>query len=320
MSSGEQFCDAGRGIRLCYRTHGDRSAQPLLLITGLGQQLHSWPSAFCDALAARGHFVVCFDNRDVGHSSRWPHRPPTSVQLLVRRFPSTQYTLADMAQDTAGLIDGLGVSSAHVVGASMGAMIGQTLAARHPERVRTLTSIMSSTGAPRVGRPALSTLRRMATPAPSDPERWLERTVEMWRHIGSHGFPFDEVRVRAVARESWQRGGGAALRAGVGRQLAAILKSGDRTPELRHIGAPTLVIHGDRDRMVNPSGALATARAIPGALVHTIAGMGHDLPAGAWPQLIELITRHVQSFAPAPAQRSARERTQAHAPLPASAR
>jgi pimeloyl-ACP methyl ester carboxylesterase len=294
MTSPEQFCDVGRGVRLCYRTCGDPSAEPLLLITGLGQQLNSWPSAFCDALAARGHHVLRFDNRDIGRSSRSPFPPPSKLQLAIRRFPSTQYTLADMAEDTDGLIAGLGLDSAHIVGASMGGMIGQTLAARHPERVRTLTSIISTTGAARVGGPALSTWRRMATPPPKDKERWLDRTVEMWRHIASRGFPFDEVQVRTVARESWERGGGTALRVGVTRQLAAIMKSGDRTTELHRITAPTLVIHGDRDRMVHPSGARATARAIPGARLYTIAGMGHDLPVGAWPELIDLITQHVQ--------------------------
>ena len=214
MTSPEEFCEVGRGIRLCYRTTGDPSAEPLLLIMGLGQQLNSWPSAFCEALAARGHYVVRFDNRDIGRSSRSPYPPPSNLQLAVRRFPATQYTLADMAEDTDGLVAGLGLDSAHIVGVSMGGMIGQSLAARHPERVRTLTSIISTTGASRVGRPALSTWRRMATPPPKDKERWVERAVEMWRHIGSHGFPFDEVQVRAVARESWERGGGTALQRG----------------------------------------------------------------------------------------------------------
>lgn len=298
MTTAERFVDAPTGMRICWRACGDPAAEPLLLITGLGQQLNSWPAAFCDALAARGHYVIRFDNRDVGRSSRSPHRAPGPLHLLARRFPSTQYTLADMAEDTAGLIAGIGLDSAHVVGASMGGMIGQSLAARHPERVRTLTSIMSTTGARGVGRPAFSTWRRMAMPPPSDEAASIERTVEMWRHIGSHGFPFDEAQVRAVARESWERGGGAAARAGATRQLAAIMKSGDRTAELRTITAPTLVMHGDRDRMVNPTGALATARAIPGARAQTIVGMGHDLPTGAWPQLIELIIQHVRSSLP----------------------
>jgi pimeloyl-ACP methyl ester carboxylesterase len=203
-----------------------------------------------------------------------------------------------MADDTSELIGELGLDSAHLVGASMGGMIAQTVAARQPERVRTLTSIMSTTGARGVGRPAWSTWRRLLTPPPSDRDRWVQRTVDMWGHIGSRGFPFDERRVRAVAIDSWERGGGGAARAGVTRQLAAILKSADRTAQLRTITAPTLVIHGDRDRMVNPSGAVATAKAIPGARVRTIAGMGHDLPPGVWSELIELVTQHIRSSLP----------------------
>ncbi len=291
----ERYCDTHEGVRICYRTCGDAAAEPVVLITGLGQQLNSWPPVFCDALAARGHYVVRFDNRDVGRSSRSPHRPPTIAQLATRRWPRGQYEIADMAEDTAELMDALGLDSGHVVGASMGAMIAQTLAARHPQRVRTLTSIMSTTGARSVGRPAWSTYRRMFAPVPTDRERSIARTVEMWRHIGSHGFPFDEERVRAVALESWERGGGSAARAGVARQLAAIVKSKDRTAELRAITAPTLVIHGDRDRMVDPSGGTATAKAIPGARVLTIPGLGHDLPVGVWPRVIELVSEHIRS-------------------------
>jgi pimeloyl-ACP methyl ester carboxylesterase len=289
----DRSCEVDGGVRICYRTCGDAADEPIVLITGLGQQLNSWPAELCDELAARGHYVVRFDNRDVGRSWRSPHRPPTVVQLAARRWPRGQYELSDMAQDTAGLMDALGLASAHLVGASMGAMIAQTLAARDPRRVRTLPSIMSTTGARGVGRPAWSTYRRMFAPVPADRERSIARTVEMWRHIGSHGFPFDERRVRAIALESWERGGGSAARAGVSRQLAAILKSGDRTAELRAIGVPTLVIHGDRDLMVHPSGARATVRAIRGARLETIRGMGHDLPVAVWPRLIELVCEHI---------------------------
>jgi pimeloyl-ACP methyl ester carboxylesterase len=298
VTDAERLGEVGGGVRICYHARGEPTAEPLLLIAGLGQQLNAWPDQFCDALAARGHFVVRFDNRDVGRSSRSPYPPPTPLRLLSRRWPDGQYSLAEMADDTASLIGELGVGSAHVVGVSMGGMIAQTVAARQPERVRTLTSIMSTTGARGVGRPAWSTWRRMLTPPPSDREGWVSRAVDMWRHIGSHGFPFDEGRVRAVALESWERGGGAAARAGATRQLAAIFKSQDRTAELRTITAPTLVIHGDRDRMIDPSGGVATAKAIPGARLYTIPGLGHDLPAGAWMQLIELVTQHVRSSLP----------------------
>jgi pimeloyl-ACP methyl ester carboxylesterase len=195
-----------------------------------------------------------------------------------------------MARDTVGLLDALGYRDAHLVGVSMGGMIAQTVAAHYPGRVRTLTSIMSTTGAPRIGRPALSTWRRMLTSRPPRTrEEAMDRRVRMFRHIGSHGFPFDEQSVREVAAIGWDRDPSSD---GMARQFAGILASGDRTAELRHIDVPTLVIHGDRDRMINPTGGAATARTIPGARLETIAGLGHDLPRGAWDRIVDLITEH----------------------------
>jgi pimeloyl-ACP methyl ester carboxylesterase len=289
----ERLVDVGRGIELCYRLDGDPSDPVILLIAGLGQQLNVWPARFVDALVAEGFRVLRFDNRDVGRSTRVVAPAPRPWQLFTRRLDVRQYTLADMAADTAGLLDVVQVLAAHVVGMSMGGMIGQTLAAIAPHRVLTLTSVMSTSGARRVGRPALSTYRRMFGPPPRSREAAAKRLVAMMRHIGSHGFPFDEPEVRAVALEAWDRAGGANP-AGIMRQLGAIVKSGDRTPELRHITAPTLVIHGDRDRMVHPSGGDATAAAIRGARLETIAGMGHDLPAGACAQLVQSIARHAR--------------------------
>jgi pimeloyl-ACP methyl ester carboxylesterase len=285
----EQFADVGRGIVLCYEEIGDSGGRPLLLVAGLGMQLNSWPTEFCRDLADRGFRVVRFDNRDAGRSTHPRYRPPSLVAMLAGRMPAEQYHLGDFARDTAGLLDALELSSAHVVGASMGGMIAQTLAAHHPGRVETLVSIMSTTGARRIGRPAASTWRRMAARPPRTRAEATERAVAMFRHIGSHGFPFDEDAVRTMAAEAWDRD---PTRAGVARQLAAIIASGDRTAELRTIAAPTLVIHGDRDRMVHPSGAAATARAVPRARLVTIPGMGHDLPVGVWPRLVELITEH----------------------------
>lgn len=289
--SGERLLDAGRGVTLCCETFGDPADDALLLISGLGQQLIAWPTGLCDALAARGLFVIRFDNRDVGRSWRAPARPPRSHQLLTRRFDAEQYTLTDMARDTAGLIAALDRDAVHVAGRSMGGMIGQTLAAQHPHQVRSLTSIMSSTGARRVGRPALATWRLLLGRPSKERAVSIERSVVLWRQIGSHGFPFDEAEVRALAGLAWDRGHDPA---GVARQLAAIVKSGDRTREVATIAAPTLVLHGDRDPMVHPSGGRATAAAIPGARHETIAGMGHDLPVGAWPRLVELIAEQVR--------------------------
>ncbi len=286
----EKVAAVGRGISLAYEEIGD--GEPLVLVAGLGQQLHSWPDAFCEQLAERGYRVVRFDNRDIGRSTHEDFRPAKLWSMFVGRFPERQYDLGDMAADTIGLFDAIGLDSAHVAGVSMGGMIAQTVAARYPERVRTLTSIMSNTGARRTGRPALSTLRLMAAAPPRAREAAMDSAVRVFRHIGSHGFPFDEDWVRAQASRGWDRDPSSA---GTGRQLGAIMKSGDRTPSLRSVTAPTLVIHGDRDRMVHPTGGAATVRAIAGARLETIPGMGHDLPKGAWPRLVDLIDTHART-------------------------
>ena len=192
-----------------------------------------------------------------------------------------------MARDTVGLLDALTYRDAHLVGISMGAMIAQTVAAHYPGRVRTLASLMSTTGAPRVGRPALSTWWRLGTARPPRSRaEAIQRALKIFRHIGSHGFPFDEQWVRQRAGMDWDRD---QTSDGAVRQLAGIFASGDRTSELRQIDVPTLVIHGDRDRMIHPTGGDATAKAIPGARLETISGMGHDLPRPVWPRLVDLI-------------------------------
>ncbi|SEC88953.1 Pimeloyl-ACP methyl ester carboxylesterase [Amycolatopsis tolypomycina] len=288
----EQIADVGRGISLAYERIGDAGAEPLVLVAGLGQQLHSWPDAFCAELAGRGYEVIRFDNRDAGRSTHPRFRPPSLPGMLAGRFPAQQYDLTDMAADTAGLFDALDLETAHIAGVSMGGMISQTTAALYPARIRTLTSIMSTTGSRLLGRPALSTLRMMGAKPPKSRDEAVENAVRMFRHIGSHGFPFDEAGVRERAGTGWDRD---PTSGGVGRQLAAIMKSGNRTPLLRKITAPTLVIHGDRDRMVHPTGGAATARAIRGARLETVRGMGHDLPEGAWPTILDLIDRHARS-------------------------
>ncbi|WP_372664839.1 alpha/beta fold hydrolase [Amycolatopsis kentuckyensis] len=288
----EQIADAGRGISLAYERIGDAGADPVVLVAGLGQQLHSWPDAFCAQLAGRGFEVIRFDNRDAGRSTHPRFRPPSLLGMFAGRFPAQQYDLTDMAADTIGLFDALDLETAHIAGVSMGGMISQTVAALHPERIRTLTSIMSTTGSRLLGRPAFSTLRMMGAKPPKSREEAVESAVRMFRHIGSHGFPFDEAWVRELAGTGWDRDPTAG---GVGRQLAAIMKSGNRTALLRKITAPTLVIHGDRDRMVHPTGGAATARAIPGARLETVPGMGHDLPEGAWPTILDLIDKHARS-------------------------
>ncbi|RZS43108.1 pimeloyl-ACP methyl ester carboxylesterase [Herbihabitans rhizosphaerae] len=288
----ERIVDTGRGISLAYEEIGDSGGVPLIVVAGLGQQLHSWPAEFCERLAERGYRVIRFDNRDVGASTHARFRPPRPLDLLRQRWHPDQYDLTDMATDTVGLLDALDIDGAHLVGVSMGGMIAQTVAATVPRRVRTLTSIMSTTGSRRIGRPALSTMRLMTAPPPKTREDAVDRAVTMFRHIGSHGFPFDEAGVRERAGLAWDRDPSSA---GIGRQLGAIFSSGNRTRTLAAITAPTLVIHGDRDRMVHPTGGAATARAIPGARLETVTGLGHDLPEGAWPRLIDLIATHAET-------------------------
>ncbi len=294
MTAEQKVVDVGRGIELCCEQIGDPNDPPIVLVSGLGQQLHgSWPTDFATELAARGYRVIRFDNRDVGRSTHMDFRPPKPIALLRGGNHPRQYHLGDMARDTVGLLDALGYTDAHFAGISMGGMIAQTVAAHYPGRVRTLTSMMSTTGASRIGRPALSTWYRLATAKPPRArEEAMQRDLAIFRHIGSHGFPFDEQRVRQRAATGWDRDRSSA---GTPRQLAAIFRSGDRTAELRQIDVPTLVIHGDRDRMVHPTGGVATARAIPGARLETIAGMGHDLPTGAWERVMNLITAHIAS-------------------------
>ncbi|MFE3799897.1 alpha/beta fold hydrolase [Nocardia tengchongensis] len=291
MGAAERVAEVGRGITLTYERQG--AGVPVLLIAGLGQQKHEWYDGLVAQLVVRGHEVVRFDNRDVGTSTHAGFRPPGGLALARKRWDPRQYDLGDMAADTAGLLDVLGWRSAHLVGMSMGGMIAQTVAARYPARVSSLTSIFSTTGAARVGRPALSTWARMFRKPARTRDQHVEDAVNMYRHIGSAGYPIDEARIRATAGLTWDRDPHPA--AGVGRQLAGVLKSGDRTREVRTITAPTLVLHGDRDRMVNPTGGAVTAAAIPGARLHTLPGMGHDLPVALWPTFADLIDSHIRT-------------------------
>ncbi|UJR85160.1 alpha/beta fold hydrolase [Sandaracinus amylolyticus] len=289
----EHLCELPSGVRLCYRTSGSTRGEPLLLIAGLGLHLTWWPQSLIDGLVERGHHVIAFDNRDVGRSSRIATRPPGVLRQLLRVPHADNYDLGDMAEDTVGLLDHLGIDATHLVGMSMGGMIAQTIAARHPRRARSLVSIFSTTGARRVGQPSLSTLRHLAGPRARTRDQAIASHVTIMRHIGPSGFALDLEALEAYAGAAWDRGDGLHAPAGIARQIGAILKSGDRTRELRRITTPTLVLHGDSDLMVHPSGGRATARAIPGAAHVTIEGMGHHLPAGVIPRVTELVARHL---------------------------
>jgi pimeloyl-ACP methyl ester carboxylesterase len=275
-----------RDLDIAHETFGDPGDPPLLLVMGLGAQMLLWREELCELLAERGFFVIRFDNRDVGRSSKTPGRPPRIWPALLGRRIDAAYTLDDLADDAARLLDELGVDRAHVVGASMGGMIAQTIAARHPDRVLSLTSIMSTTGGRKVGRARRRMLPILLRRPPRGRARNVARAVRVFRAIGSPGFPFDEEGVQEIAGRSYDR---CFHPTGAAHQLAAILASGDRTTALRSIRAPTLVIHGTDDPLVDVSGARATAEAIPDAELMLIDGMGHDLPRQVWPRIVEAI-------------------------------
>jgi pimeloyl-ACP methyl ester carboxylesterase len=304
----ESFCRVGGDIEICFETFGDPADPALLLVMGLGTQMLGWHEDFCNDLAGRGFHVIRYDNRDIGRSTILTDAPvPTLGQILRRDSRAASYTLAEMAADGVGLLDHLGIERAHLVGVSMGGMIAQTIAARRPERVLSLTSIMSSTGSRWRGQPALKTYRQFLRPVSTDRATYIAQTAALFDIIGSPGFEREDDALRELLGAMYDRGHDPGS---VTRQLAAILASGNRTAELRRITAPTLVIHGTADKLVAPSGGRATARAIPGARLLMIQGMGHDLPRGAWPQLIGAIVENTgraatPSAAPAGDRRAA---------------
>ncbi|MEU4544054.1 alpha/beta fold hydrolase [Nonomuraea dietziae] len=270
------------GIEIAYDSFGTPGDRPLLLIMGLGSQLVHWDEEFCELLAARGHHVVRYDNRDVGLST---HLTEAGVPELVPGA-AAPYLLSDMADDAAGLMDALGWPAAHVLGVSMGGMIAQALAIGHPDRVLTLTSIMSTPG-PDVGPPTPEAMAALFSPPAPDRQTAVERALEVWAVIGSPGYEMDRERIAKVAGLAYDR---AYDPAGTARQLAAILASGDRTEGLGGLRMPALVIHGEADPLVQIAGGRATAAAIPGATLLTYPGMGHDLPRPLWEEIMDAVT------------------------------
>jgi pimeloyl-ACP methyl ester carboxylesterase len=285
----EQLVQVG-DVELCCETFGERSDPALLLVMGLGTQMLAWREEFCEELVKRGFFVIRYDNRDVGRSTRFSGvRPPGLLELLRRKPREAAYTLDDMADDGIGLLDALDIDKAHVVGASMGGMIGQVMAVRHPDRVLSLTSIMSTTGGRFVGMQSPRVFPYLLGSPPNDEDQYIERARSLFDVIGSPGFERNDEEFTDLARRSFRRG---ISPSATGRQLAAIIGAGDRTKDLAGIRAPTLVIHGSDDKMIAPSGGRATAKAIPGAELMIIEGMGHDLPRGAWEQIADAIARN----------------------------
>ncbi|UJA20777.1 alpha/beta hydrolase [Thermoleophilia bacterium SCSIO 60948] len=291
MQLDEKFCDTGEGITLCYEEFGSREDPTALLVMGLGTQMIGWHEDFCAELVDRGFHVVRFDNRDNGLSTHLDFKPPSLVQLGTRRFGPEQYGVEDMSDDAARLVERLELGPVHVIGASMGGMIAQSLTARRPDLISSLTSIMSNSGHFWKGMPALSAYRLFLKAAPSEREAFADQIVSLYELVGSQGPLQDLDGVRLRAQRGFDRNHDPR---GVGRQLGAILKSGNRSQQLRSISRPTTVIHGTVDKLVLPSGGTETARLIPGSELIRIENMGHDLPRGAWDRICDAIATNAR--------------------------
>jgi pimeloyl-ACP methyl ester carboxylesterase len=284
------------GISLCYDAFGSSTDEPIVLIMGLGGQMIQWDDAFCIELASNGFRVIRFDNRDIGHSTKFSGGKSLTTWELVklRLFNApvdAPYTLTDMAKDVADLLDALGIKAAHIVGISMGGMIAQTLALDHPQRLLSLTSIMSTTGNPRLPQPGRDITTFLLTPSPTDKKEFIAHFAQTWRMLRAGSFPLDEERDRERGERVFARG---LNPAGTMRQLRAILASGSRHKALNNVRIPTLVIHGSADPLVHPEGGRDTAESIPGSQYLVIDGMGHALPIPMWPQVIGAIVDHAR--------------------------
>ena len=281
-------------VELCYELSGDRADPLLVLINGLSRSLVGWDDALVDRFVAEGFAVLRFDNRDSGRSTILDDAPPFDLAAALRGDRSVvTYTLDDMADDTAGLLDVLGLGPAHLVGASMGGMIAQMTAVRHPASVRSLCSVMSTTGARDVGNPTPEAAAVLTRPPAVGRDGFIAQELENQSVIGSRDPSFVD--------EAWRRGRIERLYdhgvhpRGTGRNLMAVVASGDRTAALGAISVPTLVVHGDADPLIGPSGGEATARAIPGARLVVVPGLGHELPPGVWPELVPAVVANARA-------------------------
>jgi pimeloyl-ACP methyl ester carboxylesterase len=278
------------GIELEYETFGDPANPTMALVMGFAMQMIGYDERFCAGLASKGFHVVRLDNRDIGLSTKLGALgAPDILRAMQGDASAATYAIEDMADDLAGLLPAIGVEKAHLVGVSMGGFIAQETAIRHPGRVLSVASIMSSTGNRMVGQGRPEVLRVLMSRPPVTREAAVDRAVEVWRALGSPGFPFDEARVRANGARAWDRDH---EYAGVGRQMAAILTMRDRTADLGRVRAPVLVIHGAEDPLIAVSGGEATAQAVPGARLVVIPGMGHDLPEPVWPTIISALVEN----------------------------
>jgi pimeloyl-ACP methyl ester carboxylesterase len=299
--SPELFAPVSTGVELCYRTYGDPTDEPMLLLMGLGTPLTWWDAELCSMLARRGYFVITPDNRDVGRSTKLHGR--VTRGMVVRAFAGlrvrTPYTMTDLAYDALALLDHLGIDRAHVVGVSMGGMIAQTMAIEQPSRVRSLTSIMSTTGSRTVGWQDPRLFSALLRPLRPGRQAYEDSSVAMWRMIGSPGYPRSDDDTRTLARETFERG---ISPGGTLRQMLAVLTQPNRSRRLHAVRVPTLVIHGLADRMVHVSGGRSTAAAVPGAELLLVEGMGHDLPRALFPTFVDAIDRTAKRAGHAPSR------------------
>lgn len=275
-------------------TFGDSGGRPLLLIMGLGAQMTRWREAFCQLLADAGHYVIRFDNRDIGLSQKFSHFGLPDMMKLFEEAQAGKvvhapYNLDDMAEDAEGVLNALHIDKAHVVGASMGGMIAQMMAVHHRERILSLTSIMSTTGDPNLPSSTAEASAALLSPAGETLDEVIDRAVMVAKAIGGKGFPLDADAIKARAKADFER---SFYPEGVARQMAAIAATGNRRPHLEKLNIPALIIHGSDDPLVPVSGGIDTHEAIRHSTLKIIEGMGHDLPEAAWPEIVEAITAH----------------------------
>lgn len=289
-ASPEAFAQVAPGVELCYQTFGDPADEPLLLVMGLGGPMNWWDTAICEDFARAGFHVVRYDNRDTGRSSRAAGKVGRTalVSAFLGRPTRAPYRMADLAADAVGLMDHLGWDSAHVVGVSMGGMVVQTLAVEHPDRVRSLVSVMSTVGRRTVGYQHPALLPQLLATRSAGREGYVASSQKMWGLIGSPDYPTSEEVLRARAEETFDRG---VSTSGVLRQMLAVLTQPDRTSALRRLDVPAAVMHGSKDKMVHVSGGRATAHAIANAELLVVEGMGHDMPRALHPTLVDLVRR-----------------------------
>lgn len=279
------------GISLCYQTFGEPTHPPLLLVMGLGTQMIHWDERFCEQLSARGFYVIRFDNRDIGKSThlskaKVPGLPSVMANQWFGKSLRVPYHLSNMADDALALLDHLNIAQCHVVGVSMGGMIGQCMAIQAPHKILSLTSIMSTTGDQKLPKPKKSVVLKIMQPPPKEHEQYIEYALKLWKLLHGNHYPFDHQRIKKLLNAAKQR---SYSPAGVWRQTCAILATPDRTAKLQQLSLPCLVLHGDIDPLVPVECGMATAKAIPGSTLKILPGMGHTLPEQLWTEMIDSI-------------------------------